>query len=211
MPVTSREMRRSEIAASYLLVAATDVPKLWHEALKRKDAPLAHLIRLAAFTGGRIESLCQINQELVRIEPVSCIRYFQFYDKSAAGQRQVPVRPALDTMIDRLLRERGGAPLIASPRRDNDGERSQPLGKKFGRMKADLGFGEREVFHSIRKTVSGLLGQLSLKTWEIGDIIGHDRQGVTERNYIPTVELPKKLDALVRALIYPDDEFMRAS
>lgn len=36
-------------------------------------------------------------------------------------------------------------------------ERSAPIGKRFGRMKAEMGFGPEHVFHSIRKTVATLL------------------------------------------------------
>ena len=37
------------------------------------------------------------------------------------------------------------------------GDRSNAIGKRFGRLKQSLGFSEKKVFHSIRKTVVTLL------------------------------------------------------
>jgi hypothetical protein len=53
-------------------------------------------------------------------------------------------------------------------------ERSAPIGKRFGRMKAEMGFGPEHVFHSIRETVATLLQDAQCPEGIAADIIGRD-------------------------------------
>lgn len=208
---TPAERRRAEVDSMWLAFAPDDVPRLWRRALMRGDQVLADLIRLDAFCGARIESLCQLNRDLVRIDPVSKIRFMQFFDKTKAGIREVPVHPAIDRLVDRLLAKSRDGYLIVSTSANENKERSQALGKDFGRMKTDVGFGKRHVFQSIRKTVASLLARNArLHPWQVGDIVGHERQGTTARHYISGLTLDEKLAALVAGLTYGDVEFMTA-
>jgi hypothetical protein len=61
-------------------------------------------------------------------------------DKTAAGDPFVPVHPKIAGLIDQPVRDadRDGY-LIYSNARNKYGERSQPIGKRFGRLKTDLG------------------------------------------------------------------------
>jgi hypothetical protein len=73
-------------------------------------------------------------------------------DKTAAGDRFVPVHPQISLLLDKLIKDAGhDGYIIPSNAKNKYGERSQPLGKRFGRLRTDLGFDGRFVFHSIRK------------------------------------------------------------
>ena len=47
--------------------------------------------------------------------------------------------------------------LFLSTNTNQHGERSAAVGKRFGRLKAEMGFGPEHVFHSIRKTAATML------------------------------------------------------
>ena len=46
----------------------------------------------------------------------------------------------------------GAAYLFADLSENKFGDRSTAIGKRFGRLKTDAGFGREKVFHSIRKS-----------------------------------------------------------
>ncbi len=59
------------------------------------------------------------------------------------------------------------------------GERSQPIGKRFGRLNLGLGFDGRFMFHSIRKLVAHLFETAECPAGVAKDIIGHHYPAVT--------------------------------
>jgi integrase len=59
------------------------------------------------------------------------------------------------------------------------GDRSDAIGKRFGRLKTKMGFGPESVFHSIRKTVANMLGTAGIPESTAADILGHDRPSMT--------------------------------
>ncbi len=185
-----------------------EVVRVWRAARDDGDAALADLIRLAAFTGARIESLCVLNRDLVRIDADSAIRYLQFADKTDAGVRAVPVHPAIAGMVDRLLRDSRDGYLIPEASKSKYGERSPLLSKRFTQLKRAEGFGAQHAFKSLRKTVSTLLQNSGCIEATAADIIGHEKPGLTYGLYSGGASLAEKLRWLKAALDYGDDGFM---
>lgn len=189
--------------------AKADVVKLWRAALADDhDQPLADLIRLAAYTGARIESLCQLTAARVQVDPETGIRFLQFSDKTEAGVRQVPVHPALASLVDRRLHDCGY--LIAVRAARKGGERSVGIGKRFGRLKTRLGYGPQQVFHSIRKTTATLLENARCPESTAADLLGHDKPTMTYGLYSGGTDLREKQHWVGR-LDYDDAEFAEAT
>ena len=59
------------------------------------------------------------------------------------------------------------------------GDRSNAIGKRFGRLKKSLGFPDKKVFHSIRKTVVTLLEDAGVSENLTADIVGHEKPRIT--------------------------------
>jgi len=53
------------------------------------------------------------------------------------------------------------------------------IGKRFGRLKEELGFGPEYVFHSIRKSFTTFLEQAGVNEGITADIVGHEKQTIT--------------------------------
>lgn len=156
----------------------------------KDDEPLADLIALGAYTGARIESLCALTLE------TSKDGVLMFDDKTDAGERQVPVHPKLRTLVKRLRKDSTDGHLIPSTAAGKYGVRSDPLSKRFGRLKTSLGFGPGHVFHSIRKTVSTLMEQAGVPEGVAADILGHDKKTMTYGLYSAGSSMKQKADAL---------------
>ena len=126
---------------------------------------------MATFTDHRIEELRSLKAEGATKEalPISD-------SKPTAGNRNVPVHSSIAPLVARLCK---AAPvdgyLIESSAAGKYGVSSDPLSKRFGRMKTDMGFGPGQVFHSIRKTVATLLEQARLVEGIAADILGHEK------------------------------------
>lgn len=175
---------------------ADEVAQVYAQASAQDDQPLADLVALAAYTGARIESLCALTLE------TSGEGMFLFDDKTDAGERSVPVHPKLAPLVARLRSNSADGFLIPSTAGGQYGIRSDPLGKRFGRLKTSLGFGRAHVFHSIRKTVATLLEQAGVPEGVAADILGHEKATMSYGLYSAGSSLAQKLEA-IRKVSYP--------
>ena len=76
------------------------------------------------------------------------------------------------------------------------GDRSNAVGKRFGRLKTDQGFGKKHVFHSIRKTVETILENAGVPENVVADIVGHEKTTLTYGLYSGGLSLAVKHEAL---------------
>lgn len=161
------------------------------------DTILAQLIALGAYTGARIEELCSLTTE-------QCSRgVFVISDsKTEAGVRQVPIHPALIEMVASLRKTSTDGYLIPSTAAGKYGVRSDPLSKRFGRLKESMGFGPAHVFHSIRKTVATQLEQAGVQEGIAADLLGHEKQTLSYGLYSSGSSMKQKLDAISK-VTYP--------
>lgn len=186
---------------SWVPFSPTDVVRLLHAAEARKDDTLADLIRLAMWTGGRIESLCAL-----KAHEVGDGFFDILHDKSEAGRRTVPIHSKLKPTMDRLLKNAKADGYVLPGLTENKyGDRSDAIGKRFGRLKTALGFTEQHVFHSIRKTVATLLENAGVPENVAADIIGHDKPTMTYGLYSGGASLEVKREALEK-ISYPEKE-----
>ena len=70
------------------------------------------------------------------------------------------------------------------------------IDKRFGRLKNQLGFERRYVFHSFRKTVVTLLEQAGSSENLAADILGHEKPRITYGLYSGGSLLQQKLTAI---------------
>ncbi|WP_336346970.1 tyrosine-type recombinase/integrase [Pseudomonas monsensis] len=172
-----------------------EIAELHAAALAADHTTLADLILLGAYTGARIEELCQLRVDHL-IEPDG-IESFDIVDsKTAAGIRVVPVHPALSRIVERLKEESKDGFLIPSDSKNKYGIRSDALSKAFGRLKEAQGYGAQHVFHSIRKTVITQLVRAEVQGTLIAELVGHETGTVTFDVYSQGASTAQKLAAI---------------
>jgi len=172
-----------------------EITELHAAALAADHTTLADLILLGAYTGARIEELCQLRVEHL-IKPDG-IESFDIVDsKTAAGIRVVPVHPALTCIVERLKNDSKDGYLIPSDSKNKYGIRSDALSKAFGRLKETHGYGPQHVFHSIRKTVITQLVRAEVQGPLIAELVGHETGIVTFDVYSQGASTAQKLAAI---------------
>lgn len=176
-----------------------DVVKLVAAAEGRSDTEMADLIRLAMWTGCRIEELCAL-----RVEDVNGDSFKVREAKSAAGVRVVPIHAELQPVMARLIAASKDGYVLSGLGLNKYGDRSNGVGKRFGHMKTALGFGAPFVFHSIRKTVITILENAGVSENVVADIVGHEKPRITYGLYSGGATLGVKRAALAK-LVYPLD------
>lgn len=200
-PVAGRAERK-ELRGSYIAYTPAEVISLFNAAVtpkgkRRPDTQLAQLIVLAAYTGARIEELCslrvsQCTSSVLRITD----------SKTDAGVREVPVHSQLVPLVSELLASSDDGYLLSGLGTNKYEDRSNAIGKRFGRLKAALGFSKRHGFHSIRATVATLLEQAAVPEGLAADILGHEKQTITYGLYSAGHSIESKRQAVER-LAYP--------
>lgn len=172
-----------------------EIAKLHAAALAADHTTLADLILLGAFTGARIEELCQLRVEHL-IKPDGIDSFDIVDSKTAAGIRVVPVHPALSGIVERLKEDSKDGYLIPSDSKNKYGIRSDAFSKAFGRLKESHGYGAQHVFHSIRKTVITQLHRASVQGLLIAELVGHETGTVTFDVYSQGASSTQKLEAI---------------
>jgi integrase len=180
-------------------------------AKRPENRALADLIYLAAYTGGRIESLCSLGVEDCHFNSsvkdengkTQTVSYFRIrHDKSEAGKRDVPIHPMLAPVLRRLIGKRKSGFVFADLPEGKYGRRSHTIGNDFSDLKIALGFDARFVFHSFRRTVSTLLQNAGVPEPVAANIVGHKITTLTYGLYSAGASLPVKY-AAIKKLRYP--------
>lgn len=178
----------------------SDVVKLWEAARKKPirgvkgslvDTQLADLIKVGAYTGARIEELCSL-----KVEKVTSSSLKIEDAKTLAGWREVPIHSAIASLVDDLKKASKDGYLFSGLTFNKYGDRSNAIGKRFGRLKTALGFPSSHTFHSFRSTVSTLLENAEVPEGVAADIIGHDKDTMTYGLYSGGASLETKRVAL---------------
>ena len=136
------------------------------------DIDMYDLFMVAIYSGARREELGQLKvNDYDAVNNTITIKDA----KTNAGNRVVPIHPKLSLLFSKLTSASGSDYLFKSLTTDKYDNRTDALGKRFGRAKKKLGFDERYVFHSIRKTVATLLEQADVPENVCCDIVGHEK------------------------------------
>jgi integrase len=156
---------------------------------------LKDFVLLAMYTGCRIEEIAKLKaQDVELIDKRYVISIKQA--KTAAGVREIPIAAPIHDIITKRLSNTGY--LFPSGSENTSGNRSDKYSKQFGRVKSKLGFGEKHVFHSIRKSFITKLEQAGIPESIAADLAGHDKKTMTYGLYSSGSSLEAKLDAIDR-------------
>lgn len=170
---TKRGKNRSQ-SESYEAFEKHEVELIYDACKEKGDTQLSNAIKIAAYTGLRIEEICRLKttsvvDNIIKVEDA----------KTRASNRQVPVHTKIRDLIKLLSSKSTDGYLIESSGGNKFGKRSDPLSKRFGRLKTQLKFGKGKVFHSIRKTTATLLHQADVHPLVIMNIMGHKTNTIT--------------------------------
>lgn len=155
-----------------------DVVRLYQAALDLKDGHLANLILMGAYTGARIEEICSLKvTDVKEVEGMLCIKVIDA--KTAAGVRTIPAHKQLIPLLSQQSKDSNDGYVLSGLTFNKYNDRSNAIGKRFGRLKQKLGFGDEHVFHSIRKTVITMFENLGISEGVSADIVGHEKNTMT--------------------------------
>lgn len=167
------------------------------KAIDIEDTELADIIRVAMFTGARLEEICTI-----AVQSIQSDRIVISGTKTVTSLRQVPIHPQLAPTIRRLAGDRKSGFLFPDLTENKFGDRSNAIGKRFGHMKTNMKFGSEYVFHSLRKTFSNILWSNHVQRELISQLLGHKTGHITTDVYTRDPEFATKL-AAIEKLAYP--------
>lgn len=178
VPVSLRKSKRSNAKAAnkvepWLAFDPMDIEGIYNAI--DDDLELQQLVKLAAYTGARIEEICSLKVQDVDLNS----KTFAITDsKTEAGIRRIPIHSKLIHMVTKMVS--GSSEYLLSGLTFNKyGDRSNAIGKRFGRLKTKLGYSDRYVFHSIRKTVVTMLENAGVSENLAADIVGHEKPRIT--------------------------------
>ena len=174
-----------------------EVVTLLEAAIAKKDYQLAYLVRLGMYSGTRIEELCALKRDDCTEEVLKITDA-----KTEAGIREVPVHSQLVPIVKHLKESSTDDYLLSGLSFNKYNDRSNAIGKRFGRLKQSLGFPGKKVFHSIRKTVVTLLENAGISENLAADIVGHEKPRITYGLYSGGATLAVKKGAL-ELVTYP--------
>jgi integrase len=184
---------------SWLPFAQNEVVDLYNLSIKNNDVDLSNLILIGAYTGARIEELCSLRLSDINIIDSS----FQVVDaKTVAGNRVVPIHSSIQPKIEELISNSKDGYLLSGLTLNKYGDRSNAIGKRFGRMKLNAGYSSLYVFHSIRKTLITALENAGVSENCTADIVGHEKPRITYGLYSGGASLQNKRDA-IELVFYP--------
>lgn len=200
---------KSEVADKRRPFTDSDVVQLLHASLSDNDRSLASLIWMGMWTGCRIEELCAL-----KASEVASDRFMIEDAKSEAGWREVPIHSSLNASLQSLCASSKDGFVLGGLTSNKYGDRSNAVGKRFGRLKTRLGYDHRLVFHSLRKTVTTQLDAAGVPEAVSARILGHDIPTMTYGLYSGGAPFETKRDAL-EVLKYPlrgdEEDALRAT
>lgn len=200
LPPQKGKNKKNAKQTNWLPYKPAEVVALWNKAREAEKFALADLIALGAYTGARREELGKL-----RLENVGETSFHIVDSKTVSGIREVPIHSAIAPLIKRLKRESTDGFLLSGLSATKYDARTNALATAFGRMKTDMGFGERHSFHSMRSTVITQLENAKVSENLAADIVGHDKPRITFGLYSDGNELELKREALEK-VSYPFPE-----
>lgn len=169
-------------------------------AKEKGDDQLADLIALGMWSGCRIEELCSLKVDQVTDDSFNVVDA-----KTPSGWRTVPIHSTLKPTMTRLIDASEDGYVMSGLSPNKYGDRSNAIGKRFGRLKRGEGFADRShVYHSIRKTVASAMKNSGVPEAVAADILGHDHDTMTYGLYTGDTPLEVMKEAIER-IGYPRD------
>lgn len=173
-----------------------EIKSLYDFAIKKKKQQVAYAVKIAVLTGCRIEEVCRFKKSHIVAENGVLSLYIE-EGKTDASIRKIPIHSDLKPLLNELA-ENADADgfLIHTSGSNKYGIRSDSISKAFGRIKREMGYDARYVFHSIRKTVITALQHNDVKPLVIASIVGHETGTITFDIYSDGASSKQKLEAI---------------
>jgi len=172
--LTKKRGKNRSQSASYIAFEKHEVERLHQACIENGDLYLAATIKIAAYTGCRIEEICRIRPNDIINNTITIKN-----SKTETGNRTIPIHSKIKKLLEKFSSTPKDGYIIHSSAGNKYGNRSDPLSKRFGRLKKELGFEQLKVFHSIRKTTTTLLQQADVPPLVITNIVGHKTNHIT--------------------------------
>ena len=170
-----------------------DIEFLYQESIKDKKENLTNLILIGSYTGARIGEICSIKCSHINFKNTS----ISIVDaKTESGKRIIPIHENILPKIKNLIDTSTDEYLISGLTFNQFKDRSNAVGKQFGRLKTKHGFDDLHVFHSIRKTVTTILENSGVSENIAADILGHEKPRITYGLYSGGTNLEVKREAI---------------
>jgi len=90
-------------------------------------------------------------------------------------------------------------------------ERSSAISKRFGRLKAKLGYGPNQVFHSFRHTAMTMFEQSGVPENIAMDIVGHEKPNLTFGHYSGGTSMEQRYEAICKSMDFPFHNILASS
>tara|TARA_B100001093_G_scaffold395769_1_gene382710 strand:- start:1 stop:1314 length:1314 start_codon:yes stop_codon:yes gene_type:complete len=164
----------------------------------RGDPDLKDLIIVGAHTGCRLGELTHMKLDCVGDD------WLQVEDsKTANGIRRIPIHKDIQQIIERLKQtsQAASSEYLFSGLSDNNQyrNRSNGVGKRFGKLKNDLGFkGKNYGYHSFRSTLSNLFESAGVAENFAARIIGHKADSMTYGLYSEDIPWIDKVNTMAQ-------------
>ena len=161
--------RKQEVATRRRHFEPQDYQKLIKAARESEDDQLCNLIQLGAYTGCRIEELCSLTTEAVKDD-----RLLIEDAKTETGCRIIPIHKEMAVLVATMKKMSADGYLFSGLTYNKYGDRSNAIGKRFGKLKLKLGYGSNYVYHSFRKGVATQWERLGIAENISANLLGHD-------------------------------------
>lgn len=155
------------------------------------DPDLRTLIILGAHTGARIEELCSL-----KVDAVTDDRLKITDAKTERGWREIPIHPEIKELVANLKASSTDGYLLSGLTYNKYGDRSNAIGKRFGRLKKGLGFGPSSVFHAFRNSVARQLENAEVPENISARLLGHELNTMTYGLYSAGVSFNRLQEAM---------------
>ncbi len=148
-----------------------------------ENGDMTWLIKLAAYTGARLEELCQLARKNVKeIEGVPCIEIDDLDGrtlKNAGSVRTLPLHPAIADDFLEWVRSGKGDRVFMSARRNKHGRFSNETSGDFARLMDRAGLPDpRLTFHSLRHTLKRVMSDARIDPDVRRAMLGHSARDV---------------------------------
>lgn len=202
----AKKNRSSAIERSYQPYTIEDYWKFIESADQanrgRGDPVLKDLMIVAAHTGCRLSELCDLRLDRVGLDRLEIAK-----SKTDAGIREIPIHKDIQQIIERLKQTSiaAGDEYLFSELNDKNqyDDRSNAVGKRFGRLKSKLGFDQNYGFHSFRSTLAHLLEASGVAENFAAQIVGHNVTTLTNGLYSGDIPLHTKVETLAKISYRP--------
>lgn len=133
-----------------------------------KDPQMVALIQLAAYTGCRLEEICSLKTSDVKKD-----RLVIQDAKTKSGLRTIPIHKDIASLVASLVKGSVDGYVLSGLTENKYGDRSNAIGKRFGRIKTNCGYGPDLVFHSFRKSVASQFEASGIDELIAARLLGH--------------------------------------